>query len=84
MPLLRAVWAPLLPSPSVPVRAFRRPRPRRTRTHSGRQRPGNAPRTAYALVSGGLLRLEERAVKPSAQPTLVRTQHLPLPAKTAR
>src|SRR6266496_2876485 len=26
----------------------------------------------------------ERSVKPSAQPTLVRTQHLPLPAKTAR
>jgi len=27
---------------------------------------------------------EQRSVKPSAQPTLVRTQHLPLPAKTAR
>ena len=27
---------------------------------------------------------EERPVKPSAQPTLVRTQHLPPPAKTAR
>jgi hypothetical protein len=27
---------------------------------------------------------EERSVKPSAQPTLVRTQHLPPPAKTAR
>ena len=26
----------------------------------------------------------ERSVKPSAQPTLVRTQHLPPPAKTAR
>jgi hypothetical protein len=26
---------------------------------------------------------QERTVKPSAQPTLVRTQHLPLPAKTA-
>src|SRR5450631_2539107 len=26
----------------------------------------------------------ERAVKPSAKPTLVRTQHLPLPAETAR
>src|SRR5271170_4671470 len=26
----------------------------------------------------------ERSVKPSAQPTLVRTQHLPHPAKTAR
>src|ERR1700687_4744082 len=27
---------------------------------------------------------EELSVKPSAQPTLVRTQHLPPPAKTAR
>jgi hypothetical protein len=27
---------------------------------------------------------DERSVKPSAQPTLVRTQHLPLPAETAR
>jgi hypothetical protein len=27
---------------------------------------------------------QERSVKPSAQPTLVRTQHLPAPAKTAR
>ena len=27
---------------------------------------------------------QERTVKPSAQPTLVRTQHLPPPAKTAR
>ena len=26
---------------------------------------------------------QERSVKPSAQPTLVRTQHLPLPAETA-
>ena len=26
----------------------------------------------------------ERSVKPSASPTLVRTQHLPLPAETAR
>ena len=28
--------------------------------------------------------MKERSVKPSAQPTLVRTQHLPPPAKTAR
>ena len=28
--------------------------------------------------------MQERSVKPSAQPTLVRTQHLPPPAKTAR
>jgi len=36
------------------------------------------------LVSGGRLGRSERAVKPSAQPTLVRTQHLPPPAQTAR
>ena len=38
-------------------------------------------------ISAGQRRLTrikgERSVKPSAQPTLVRTQHLPLPAKTA-
>ena len=54
------------------------------RTHSGRRRPGTEPRTSYALVSGGYLDQQRRAVKPSAQPTLVRTQHLPPPAKTAR
>ena len=51
---------------------------------SGRRRRGTAPRTAYVLVSGVCLGEERRAVKPSAQPTLVRTQHLPPPAKTAR
>jgi hypothetical protein len=39
-------------------------------------------------ISAGQRRLTrikgERSVKPSAQPTLVRTQHLPPPAKTAR
>jgi hypothetical protein len=79
-------------APTGPVRSLFRPRPwagpcpsvdstapetRRPRTHSGRQRPGNAPRAAYALVSGLALGEEGRAVKPSAQPTLVRTQHLP-------
>ena len=54
------------------------------RTHSGRRRPGSPPRTANALVAGVRLEEERRAVKPSAQPTLVRTQHLPPPAKTAR
>jgi hypothetical protein len=49
----RTVWTPLLPSPSVPVRGFRALRPRHARTHSGRRRPGFAPRSAYALVSGG-------------------------------
>jgi len=42
-----------------------------------------APRTTVPQVGsicGGASRLP---VKPSAQPTLVRTQHLPPPAKTA-
>ena len=35
--------------------------------------------------SGGIwLVRDKRSVKPSAKPTLVRTQHLPLPAETAR
>ena len=46
--------------------------------------PENAPRTLSVLVSGLGSGQKERAVKPSAQPTLVRTQHLPPPAKTAR
>ena len=60
------------------------PGTRRPRTHSGRRGPGNKPRTASTLVSGISLGQERRAVKPSAQPTLVRTQHLPPPAETAR
>ena len=39
--------------------------------------PENAPRTLSVLVSGLSLGQKERAAKPSAQPTLVRTQHLP-------
>jgi hypothetical protein len=56
---------------------------RGARTCSGRRRPQMclAARirwsAAYDSVEG------ERSVKPSAQPTLVRTQHLPPPAKTA-
>jgi hypothetical protein len=68
IPLLRTVSAPLLPPPSVPVRAPRRPRARHARTHSGRRRPENEPRTASALVTGTSLGQERRAVKPSAQP----------------
>ena len=44
-------------------------------------------RTSQHISAGQrrLTRIEgERSVKPSAQPTLVRTQHLPPPAKTAR
>ena len=75
-------------APTSPVRGFFRPRPwvqaRCARTYSGRRRPGMEPRTAYVLVSGVRLAEERRSVKPSAQPTLVRTQHLPPPAETAR
>jgi hypothetical protein len=48
-------WAgPARPWP-VPPRSVDRtdPETRRSRTHSGRRRPANAPRTASALVSGG-------------------------------
>ena len=43
-------------------------------------RAGGLP-CGHPLVASGRNR---RSVKPSAQPTLVRTQHLPPPAKTAR
>ena len=45
----------------------------------------NLARSTSLLVSGMYLGGQsERPVKPSAQPTLVRTQHLPPPAKTPR
>ena len=44
-----------------------------------------SPRTAYAQVRRHVTRGGgRRSVKPSAQPTLVRTQHLPHPGETAR
>jgi hypothetical protein len=45
-----------------------------------------ANRVRWCLRSSEAVRRcrQERSVKPSAQPTLVRTQHLPPPAKTAR
>ena len=39
--------------------------------------------TARPRSNATLNDADERSVKPSAQPTLVRTQHLPLPAETA-
>jgi hypothetical protein len=70
-----------LSSPSVAYSAFVRglcgPETGCPRTHSGRRRPGSASRSASALVSRVPLSQGRRAVKPSAQPTLVRTQHLP-------
>jgi hypothetical protein len=41
-------------------------------------------RAVAAATAGCPSGQRERSVKPSAQPTLVRTQHLPPPAKTAR
>jgi hypothetical protein len=70
-------------APTLAVRGLHGPGTRSTRTYSGRRQPAIPPRTAYALVSGVRLSLERRAVKPSAQPTLVRTQHLPPLAITA-
>jgi hypothetical protein len=61
----------------VPVRGCRGLGTWCARTHSGRRRPGFAPRSAYALVNATGIDQEQRSVKPSAQPTLVRTQHLP-------
>jgi hypothetical protein len=56
---------------------------RGAQTCSGRRRP-EACLAARIRWSARLTRVEgERSVKPSAQPTLVRTQHLPPPAKTA-
>src|SRR5439155_24330693 len=40
-------------------------------------------RAVAAATAGCPSGQRERSVKPSAQPTLVRTQHLPPPAKTA-
>ena len=86
-PLLRTVWTPLLPSPSVPVRGFRALRPRCPRTHSGRRRPEIAPReSASVLVSGSPPRALGGACCKTVGSAYVGsgTQHLPLPAKTPR
>jgi hypothetical protein len=76
-PPVRAVEVTASTALSVPVRALPRPRRRNPWTNSGRRRREMPPLTAYPLVSGVRLGWERRAVKPSAQPTLVRTQHLP-------
>jgi hypothetical protein len=75
-------WEPTV-SPTVLTGPGRR-RPMGARTHSGRERSVAPPRTAFPLVSGILLGWSGRAVKPSAKPSLVRTQHLPPPAETSR
>ena len=43
-----------------------------------------SPRARFPMRGTGRIPQEERSVKPSAKPTLVRTQHLPLPAEMAR
>jgi len=68
---------------SVPVRGFTRP----ARGAHGRMTDRTGREGQYQLESrrsGGIWPLRvKRSVKPSAQPTLVRTQDLPPPAKTA-
>jgi len=75
------------PVPAVRGQAFCCPwlsGSRGARTRCGRWRPETCL-VARIRWSARLTRVEgERSVKPSAQPTLVRTQHLPPPAKTAR
>jgi hypothetical protein len=55
-----------------------------TDIYSGQRRRAEWHTTSFMQVGGMWRCRQERAVKPSAQPTLVRTQHLPPPAKTAR
>jgi hypothetical protein len=57
---------------------------RRPRTHSGQRRHVSNHNRAFPQVRGIFGHDSMNTVKPSAQPTLVRTQHLPPPAKTAR
>jgi hypothetical protein len=75
------------PIPAVRDQAFScpwLPGSRGARTCRGRRLPQTCL-AARIRWSARLTRVEgERSVKPSAQPTLVRTQHLPPPAKTAR
>ena len=58
------------------------------RRGTGRVADGGGQKRVSQHVSAGQRRLTwvegERSVKPSAQPTLVRTQHLPHPGETAR
>ena len=64
-------------SPGRALPADRTPPVRWAYNDGHRRQPEIPPRTASVLVSGTRLGYEERAAKPSAQPTLVRTQHPP-------
>jgi hypothetical protein len=68
---------------SVPIGPISAGRGRRTRTHSGQRRRVSHHGRAFPQLRGSFGRQSVNTVKPSAQPTLVRTQHLPPPAKTA-
>ena len=79
---LAALW-PLY----MPVRGCPQDRRRGwpgARTYSGQRARCNCQEMSFSQVTGHIECRQERSVKPSAQPTLVRTQHLPHPAKTAR
>jgi hypothetical protein len=52
------------------------------RTHCGRPRPRRSLERRMRWSTACVSDEGERSVKPSAQPTLVRTQHLPTPATT--
>src|SRR5579872_5021425 len=69
---------------SAPIDAISARGRRRPRTHSGQRRHVGNHNRAFPQVGAIFGRNSVNTVKPSAQPTLVRTQHLPPPAKTAR
>jgi hypothetical protein len=74
----------ILRTASVGFRAFGRSRVRSVRTYSGQRHRLMNYITVFPQVRGIIVCVSLNTVKPSAQPTLVRTQHLPPPAETAR
>ncbi len=76
------VWRPLLGSLYAAVRAMGCGSPR-PRTFSGQCRHGKVDPAVFVQVIAMSLDTEESSVKPSAQPALVRTQHLSPPAEMA-
>jgi hypothetical protein len=69
---------------SAPIDAISARGGRRPRTYSGQQRHISNHNRAFPQVGGIFGRNSVNTVKPSAKPSLVRTQHLPPPAETAR
>jgi hypothetical protein len=80
------VWAgqPILRTMSVVVRAMCRLDARVHGHIADSVGATDASRGRFPSSSAMWNVVEERSVKPSAQPTLVRTQHLPHPGETAR